>query len=150
MGVLLLVSGQRAKKLGRSGTGDRTEIGNRLLAGQPDAVVLDRDRAGRGIRVHANLELGLAAEQRRLCDRGKAQSVVRIGCVRDELAQENIPVTVQGVNHQFQQIPDFRLEAVSLFLGLWLGILDCGRHDRLPLWPERAILGSFQDFSSRK
>ena len=46
----------------------------------------------------------------------EAQLVAGVGGVRDQLAQEDLLVAVQGVDHQVQQLLDFGLEA-QCFLG---------------------------------
>ena len=62
------------------------------------------------------LRLGVVLEQRRVGQRLEAQLVAGVGGVRDQLAQEDLLVAVQGVDHQVQQLLDLGLEAEG-FLG---------------------------------
>jgi hypothetical protein len=45
-----------------------------------------------------------------------AQLVQGVGRIGDQLAQEDLLVAVQGVDHQLEQFPDFGLETQRLFL----------------------------------
>ena len=63
----------------------------------------------------------IVLEQRVVGQRLEAQLVARIRRVGDQLAQEDLLVGVQGVDHQIEELLDFGLEAE--------GFLGCsGRH----------------------
>ena len=89
--------------------------------------------------IDPDLQLCLLAQQRRLGDGLEPQPVIRVRGVGDQLPQENVPVAVQGMDHQFQQLTDFGLEAAGFFL--------CVAH-------RRAILGiareNFKRYSKRR
>ena len=116
--VLLLIPGEGAKELRRAGFGDGAEVGDRLLARHADAVVADRERAGLRIGVDPDGKLGAGLQQRGIGDRRKAQPIIRIGGVGDELAQEDLPVAVQGVDHELHELAHFGLKAVRFFLAV--------------------------------
>ena len=61
-------------------------------------------------------QIRIVLEQRRVGDRLEPQLVAGVGGVRDQLAQENLLVAVQGVDHQVQELFDLGLEA-ERFLG---------------------------------
>ena len=63
----------------------------------------------------ANLQVRIVLEQRAVGDRLEPQLVAGVGGVRDQLAQEDLLVAVQGVDHQVQQLLDLGLEAERLF-----------------------------------
>ena len=126
---LLLITGQRAEELGRSRPGDRAEVRNRFLAPHPDTVVADRHGARCRVRIHSDLELRVLGKQLGRGDRSGAQPVVGVGGVGNELPEKDLPVAVQGVDHQLQQLAHFRLEAMRLLFG---GLFRA-RHARHPL-----------------
>ena len=69
------------------------------------------DRARRGVDADVNRQVGVVLEQRRISQRFEAQLVARVRGVRDELAQEDLLVRVQGVDHQLEELSSFGLEA---------------------------------------
>src|SRR6185312_1427313 len=103
-----------AEELGGSRARDGAQVGDGLLACEPYAVVADCDGAGGTVCLDSDLQLLLTAQQSRFGQRGEAQPVVRIGGIGDQLTQEDFPVTVQGVNHQLQQVTDFCLKSEGL------------------------------------
>src|ERR1017187_767258 len=111
LGVLLLVPGKALEELGGAGFGDGPEVRDRFLAAHADAVVADRQGAGLGVGVDPDGQLTVRAEQRRIRQRQEAQLVVGIGSVGDQLSQEDLPVAIQGVDHQLQEFADLGLEA---------------------------------------
>src|SRR5262245_49724555 len=111
-----------------------SEVLDGLLARHADAVVTDRERALVAIGVDPDREVALGAHETRLGDRGEAQTVVGVRCVRNQLPEEDLPVAVQGMDHQLQQLTDFGLKTAGFF---------CGRAH------ERAILGKRAKNSSR-
>ena len=115
--IFLLVTGQSGEEFLGAGFGDRTEMFDGFLATHPDAVVGDRDGAGGFIKTDLDLQIGVVFKQFAVIDCLEAQLVGRIGGVRDKFPQENFLVRVQGVNHQLQQLFDFRLEAQGLLFG---------------------------------
>jgi hypothetical protein len=85
-----------------------------LLTRHADAVIGHRDGACLGVDADANLRIGVALEERRVGHRFEAELVARVGRVRHQLAQEDLLVPVQGVDHQIEQLFDFGLEAERL------------------------------------
>ena len=68
-----------------------------------------------GVRIDADAELaGPGASSAAVGDGREAQPVAGIGGVGDQLAQEDLPVAVQGVDHELQQLAHLGLEAVGL------------------------------------
>jgi hypothetical protein len=120
-GGLLLISRERAEELGRSGAGDGAEVGDRLGARHADAVVGDRDGAGGGVGIDADGEFGVLGHQLAVRDGRKAQPVAGIRGVGDELPQEDLPVAVERVDHELQELTHLRLKAVGLARGRALG-----------------------------
>jgi len=115
--ILLLVAGEFREEFLGAGFGDGAEMLDRLVARHADAVVADRDRALFLVEADLDLQVGIVLEQRAVVDRLEAQLVGGVGRIRDQLAQENFLVRVQGVDHQLQQLFYFRLEAKGLFFG---------------------------------
>src|SRR5262245_29357799 len=112
-----------------------SEVLDGLLARHADAVVTDRERALVAIGVDPDREVALGAHEARLGDRGEAQTVVGVRCVRNQLPEKDLPVAVQGMDHQLQQLTDFGLETAGFFL--WRA-------------HERAILGVGEKISSTR
>ena len=77
-------------------------------------VVGDGDGLGLGVEGHAHFEIRRVLEQLRVVQRLEAQLVAGVGCVGDQLPQENFFVGLQGVRHQVQQLGDFGLEIHGL------------------------------------
>ncbi len=111
VGVLGLVAGQALEELAGARLGDGADVGDDLVAGHADAVVDYGEGTGRLVEGDADLELAIAFEQGGIGHRLEAQLVARVGGVGDQLAQENLLVAVQGVDHQVQQLLDLGLEA---------------------------------------
>ena len=113
--VLLLVARERLEELRRPRLRDRAEVGDRLLARHPDAVIPNGERARRRITVHPYGELCVLAEQLRLGNCLKAQAIVGIRGIGDQLAQEDLPMAVQGMDHQLEELAHLGLKAECLF-----------------------------------
>ena len=111
MRVLRFVAGQLVEEFARAGLRDRADVLDHFLARHADAVVRDRDRARRLVERHTDLELRVAFVKRLVGERLEAQLVRRVGRVGNELAQKDLLVAVQGVNHQVQKLFDLGLEA---------------------------------------
>ena len=62
---------------------------------------------------HANAELGIAREQLGAREAFEPQPVVGVGSVGDQLAQEDLPLAVQRVHHEVQQLLDLGLKRES-------------------------------------
>jgi hypothetical protein len=118
IGVLGGVAGQPAEELPRAGAGDGAEIGDRLFAAQADAVVRDPDRAGLAVDGDADLQLGVAGIERVVVDGLEAQLVAGIRRIGDQLAQEDLAVAVERVDHEIEQLLDLGLESKCLFVGV--------------------------------
>ena len=93
---------------------DGAEIVDQLVVAHADAVVGDRQHAGLVVGRDRHLERGIVAEQVGLRDRRVAQLVARVGCVGDQLAQEDLLVAVERVGHEAEQLADLGLERVAL------------------------------------
>ena len=102
-------------ELPRTRAGDRPDVLDQFLPGHPDAVVVHGQRAR--IRIDLEGDLRLARRrQLRAAQRLEPHLVDGIRGVRDQLAQENILVRVQGVDHEVQELADLGLKFVALCL----------------------------------
>ncbi len=115
--ILLLVAGQLREEFLGAGFRDGAEMLDRLVAAHADAVVGNRDGAHGLVEGDLDLQVGIAFEQRAVVDRLEAQLVGGVGCIGDQLAQEDFLVRVQRVNHQLQQLLDFCLKTQGLLFG---------------------------------
>ena len=109
--VLLLVPGQRPEELGGPRTRDRSQVLDDLPTRHADAVVGDRERLRVGVEIDTDPQLGIVAEQLAVRERREAELVDGVRRVGDEFPQENLPVRVQGVHHEVQELLGFGLEA---------------------------------------
>ena len=125
--VLGPVGGQLGEELARPGLGDGADVVDDLLPGHADAVVGHRDRPRRRVVADPDAGFGVVFEERGIAHRLEPQLVGGIRGVRHELAQEDLLVAVQGVNHQVQELRDLSLESED-FLGRRIG------HGCLPAW----------------
>ena len=90
--------------------GDDAQIVLQLLLAHADAVVADGQGAPLRIGLDSDAEV-LPLEAHVLIRQGPvAQLVDGVAGVGDDLPQEDLPVGVDGVNHQVQQAPGFRFE----------------------------------------
>ena len=112
--VLALIAGQLREELLGAGLGDGAEVLDDFGAAHADAVVLDRHRRRILVELHEDVEVGIVGDQRIVLQRLEAQPVDGVGGIGDQLAQKNLPVRVQGVDHQLEQLAGFRLEAEGL------------------------------------
>ena len=125
--VLGAVGGQLREELARPRLGDGADVVDDVLPGHADAVVGHRDRPRRRVVADPDARLGVVLEERGVAHRLEPQLVGGIRGVRDELAQEDLLVPVQGVNHQVQELRDLGLESEG-----FLGRRVC--HRCLPAW----------------
>ena len=58
--------------------------------------------------------LRIAPEQGWISDRLEAEPLAGIGGVGDQLAQENVPIRVDRVDHELQQLGDVSFETAAL------------------------------------
>jgi hypothetical protein len=116
VGIPGLVAGQAGEKLLGAGLGDGADVVDHLLAAHADAVVAHRDGARLGIEVHFNGQIPLSFHERVICKRFEPQLVAGVGAVGDQLAQEDLLVGVQRVDHQVQQLTHFCLETQGLLV----------------------------------
>ena len=94
-----------------------------VFAGHADAVVREGQRLG--VRIDRNLDRERSAvlDQFRLGDRFVAQLLAGVGGVGDELADEDLAVGIDRMDHQMQQARNVGLEALGRgFGGRGLGV----------------------------
>ena len=140
----------------RAGAGDGAERLDHLVAAHADAVVLDGEGALLGIDRERDAGLGVFAEQRRLGDRLVAQLLVGVGGVRDQLAQEDGLVRIDGVHHEVQELRDIGFEYAAFGAGLVGASLIVNGHGggfpamlrRITRWRERCR--GFKTLRSRR
>ena len=106
-----LASLDRAQELAGAGPGDRADVLDHLLARHPDAVVGDRERALGAVGLDPDVEIGgVELGSGQLLE---PQLVERVGGVGHQLAQEDVLVRVQRVDHEVQELLDLGLELVA-------------------------------------
>jgi hypothetical protein len=114
--ILGLIAGQCREELAGAGLGDRSQVLDRLVARQADAVVGDGERARFLVEGDADLQIAVVAVQAALFSASKRSLVAGVGGVGDQLAQEDFLVAVQRVDHQVQQLFDFGLKTQCFLL----------------------------------
>ncbi len=119
LGILFLVSGQLLHELGSTGLGDGTQMGQHIITAHADGVVFDGQGIGVLVEADTDFQLRIVFQQLGLGQCLKTQLVGGIRCVGYQLAQENLLVGIQGVNHQVQQLLDLGLETEGLFLCIY-------------------------------
>ena len=127
-GVRSIAAARHFEEAPSSRTCDRAQARNQLLAAHADSVVdhvqdslgrLGLQPDGRPVSVRQELRARQGLE---------AQLVERVGGVRDQLAQEDLLVRVQRVDHEVQQFLDLGLEGERL-LGGHLGSMGKREQD---------------------
>jgi hypothetical protein len=71
----------------------------------------NRQRAGLLVDAQRDPQVRIAFIERGVGERFEAQLVGCVGCVRNQLPQEDLLVAVQGVDHQREQLLDLGLES---------------------------------------
>jgi hypothetical protein len=89
-----LIAGELGKEFARAAFGDGAQMLDHLVAAHSHAVVGDRDGAGCLVIGHLDTEIRIGLQQIRLRNRLETQLVARVGCVADQLTQENFLVAV--------------------------------------------------------
>src|SRR5258708_32931672 len=129
------------KKLFGPALGDRSDVLDHLALRHPDAVIDDRERALFRIRFDPNVKLsGRAAGganargellETLLVERGRG--------VRNKLAQKDVLVRIERVDHELEGLFDIGLEFGTLaHLGTLPGpCATCGAHAPVALVPRR-------------
>src|SRR5215831_11857334 len=114
--ILARVTGQLTDKRSGAGAGDCAEVLYQLLAVHADAVIRHNQGAGRFVGSQDDPVICVTFGQCRFGQRGITQPVASVGCIRDQLAQEDLFLAVERVRDYLEEAADFRLEA-SRFLG---------------------------------
>ena len=94
--------------------GDRADVGDHLLAAHADAVVGDGEGACLAVRLDADLQRLVAGQQLGAGQRLEAEPVEGVGRVRDQLAEKDLFVRVQRMDHQVEELPGFGLKLQGL------------------------------------
>ena len=112
-----------------AGAGDGAKPARQVVAGHADAIV--REGQGLGVRIDRDFDRERRAvlDQFRLGDRFVAQLLAGVGGVGDELADENLPVGIDRMDHEMQQARNVGLEALGAggFAGRGLGVGGQGK-----------------------
>ena len=101
------------------GMGDGAEVLVQFVLGHADAVVGHGDRALIGGKVHRDGQVVAAHSHRRVGEAAEVQLVHRVGRVGDELAQEDLAIGVDGVDHEVEQLLALCLELAHRFLSFF-------------------------------
>ncbi len=134
--ILGLVPGETLEELARAGTRDGADVLHHFGTRHADAVVGDGDRAPLAIDGDAHRQVRIALVEGIVGQGLETQFVARVGGIGDHLAQEDLTIRVQRVDHEVQQLPNLGLEAEGFLVGLDLG------HHRLPHgWDDRRVKG---------
>ena len=100
--VLLCIAGKLSEKGLGSGAGDGAQRIDQLLPVHADAVVFDRQAAPVLVDDEANSELGVTLGQMRVHDRLVAKAVTGVRSVRNQLAEKNLLMGVEGVGNDVE------------------------------------------------
>jgi hypothetical protein len=110
VGIGFLALFECFEELARAGARDGAEVLDQLRARHADAGIRHRQRACFLVPAHLDPQLGLVAVQRRVGERFEAELVAGIGGIRHQLAQEDVLVRIERMDHQPQHLLDFGLE----------------------------------------
>lgn len=121
-GITGAIAGELAEEFARAGTGDGAQVADGLVAVHAHAVVADADRPGLAVGFDPDAQIAVAGIEGIVVQRLEAQLVAGIGCVGNQLAQEDVAVAVERVDHQIEQLLDLGLESQ--------GFLVCFAHGR--------------------
>ena len=110
VGVGFFIRADLIQESAGAGAGDGAEVLDQVVVGHADAVVGDGD----GLRRDGDVDLQLVAfgEEFGVGEGQVAELVAGVGGVGDELAQEDLPVRVQGMGDDIEEAGDLGLEGV--------------------------------------
>ena len=92
------------------GMGDGAEVAVELVLGHADAIVGHGDGALVAVEAHHDGQVVAAHGHRRVGEAAEVELVHGVGGVGDKLAQENLAVGVDGVDHEVEQLLALSLE----------------------------------------
>ena len=112
-----------------AGAGDGAKPLGQVFAGHANAIVRKGQRLGVGIDRDLDRERRAVLDELRLGDRFVAELLAGVGRVGDELADENLPVGIDRMDHEVQQARNVGLEALRAggFAGRGLGVGGQGK-----------------------
>ena len=108
-GVALCLGVGRLELLG-AGVGDRAEVLLQLVRRHADSVVRDGDGAGVLVKAHVDGEVCLVDADRAVGEALEVELVDGIRGVGHQLAEEDLPIGVDGVDHEVEQLLALCLE----------------------------------------
>ena len=100
------------------GTRDGTEIVDQFLPVHTDAGIGNRQRVFFLVRDDPDFRQFAVTDQRRIGDRLIAQLVACVGSVRDQLAQENVGLRIDRMDHEVQKLGNLGLKWLCLNGGI--------------------------------
>ena len=112
----LIVGAQFLEKGAGAGAGDRAERLDELLAAHADAIVGEGQRFFVGVNGDADGEWTAAFDKLGAGERLVTQFLAGVGGVGDELANENIAVRIDRMDHQIKEARNVGLEILRLGL----------------------------------
>ena len=122
---------QAVDELAGAGLGDRADVGDHLVAAHADAVVVD----GEGARFWRSASRRISSfsspsSSSGLVERLETEAVEGVGRVGDQLAEKDLLVRVQRVDHQVEKLLrlGLKLQGLNIFRG--------SRHSLLLYAPE--------------
>ena len=112
-----------------AGAGDGAKPLRQVFAGHANAIVRKGERLGVGIDRDLDRERRAVLDQLRLGDQFVAELLAGVGRIGDELADENLPVGIDRMDHEVQQARNVGLEALRAggFAGRGLGVGGQGK-----------------------
>ena len=100
--ILCLIARERGEEFLRARLGDSANMGNNLVLRHADAVVADGDCPRVAVIGDANFEDRIVFVVLRVIQSLKAQLVRGIRSIRNQLAEEDLRMAVQRMDHQLQ------------------------------------------------
>ena len=113
--IFLRLAAFAVEKGARAGIGDGAERADQIVVRHADAIVGDRQRL-RVLVERDGDERRAVGGERRIGERLVAQLFAGVGGVGDQLAQENVALRIDGMDHQIQKLRDIGLESMRFGL----------------------------------
>ena len=95
---------RRFDELARPRLGNGPQVFDDLIMRHADARILDRQQAVFLIYRDLDLQLGIRVYHIPVGDHLEAQAIQRIGGVREQLAQEHLPILIQGMDEYVEKL----------------------------------------------
>src|SRR5258707_1335310 len=93
---------------------DGAEVFDHLVAVHADACIADGNGAGFFVYGNMDGEFSVRVDDIGVGQQLELEAVERVGCIRDQLAQENLAVCIEGMHQDIEKLLNFGTKLIRL------------------------------------